>query len=250
MDGIIASISQFQTLPLMMFLLGLLFVIEPHALMTNLGALGYIGQDGTHRRRVAINGLFYILGRSVMYLLLGGLLIVLLRRGDRIEGITTFLSLYGRWFLIGFLLLIGLLFILPLHLPHFHVNLQHVNQKKVQRPLGSFLLGGVLALAFCPTDALLFFGMIIPMVSSDPMGLANLLIFVVSAALPLLLLVWLMVRSLKRLPEIKSYIMRYSKRIRLVIGGLFILAALFAFLHHAPEIEPADLPQIERSIAH
>ena len=57
------------------FWLGILTSISPCPLATNIAAVSFIGKQFTSAPRVALSGIFYVLGRMLAYLGLGAALI-------------------------------------------------------------------------------------------------------------------------------------------------------------------------------
>ena len=53
------------------FLLGLMTAISPCPLATNITALAFISKDVENRKKVFLNGLYYTLGRTITYTVIG-----------------------------------------------------------------------------------------------------------------------------------------------------------------------------------
>jgi len=93
--------------------------------------------------------------------------------------------------------------------------------------LGSFLLGLVFALAFCPYSGALFFGMLIPMTISSADGLYLPVVFAFGTGLPVLLFTYLLAFTANRIGVFYKHITKIEKNMRLVAGVVFILAGLY-----------------------
>ena len=57
------------------FWLGILTSISPCPLATNIAAISYVGRRVTSPRRIFLSGLLYTLGRSLVYVILGVVLV-------------------------------------------------------------------------------------------------------------------------------------------------------------------------------
>lgn len=224
---------------LITLLMGLLFSLEPHALMTNIAAFAYIGQDAINRKLVFRNALFYIVGRTISYGLIGFVFWFMMRQGILIDSIAHIISHYGLYIIVPFMFIMGFFLIFHIHLPHIHFKIDKYNQKYVRQPLGSFALGALLSLAFCPANALLFFGFVIPMTVNSSSGILLLILFALITAVPVVIIAWIIAFSVSKMPTIYSKFQRYNKVVRRLVGVLFVLIALALMFtphsHHSHE---------------
>jgi len=142
--------------------LGLLCSISPCPLASNVAAMSYLARYTNSRRLQLFAGLLYAGGRAIAYTLVGGLLSFgLLSAG----ALSPFLQRHLDPLLGPILLLVGmaLLGLLP-GLPSFGGVGAATQGKLAQQGLiGSAALGFLLALAFCPVSAALFFGSLVPL---------------------------------------------------------------------------------------
>ena len=151
-------------------LLGLMTAVSPCPLATNIAAVGYIGHNAENRHRVFLAGLYYTLGRILACTALGIALIPLLRRGASLFAVERLLARYGEVLLPATLLLFGVLLLFG---DRLSLPLRGGSSRKGLRCNGcggALLLGILFSLTFCPTSALLYFGMLLPMAAAEPAG--------------------------------------------------------------------------------
>lgn len=143
------------------FLLGLMASIVPCALAQNVAAVTFLSRGISRPWRVALTGLAYTAGRVAAYLGLG----VLLTWGIfSVPGASRFLQEYMNRILGPLLIVAGLVVLEWLPLPMATL----FGGKGLQDRAGTgaawaALLGAILALAFCPVTAGLFFGGLVPL---------------------------------------------------------------------------------------
>lgn len=209
-------------------LLGLMTAISPCPLATNITAIGYIAKNIDNPRRAFAGGLLYTLGRVISYSVLGVILISLMKAGIGVFGIQ---RLIATWMtrLIGPLLLLAGLFMLlgnSLKLKGFSLNGNRV-------PLGSkdgwgaLLLGIIFALAFCPTSAVFYFGLLIPMSAIVSSGWVLPAVFAVATALPVLAVAWILVFSTSSIGRFYNSLANIQKWLNIIVGVIFIGVGLY-----------------------
>ena len=142
--------------------MGLLTSVSPCPLATNIAAMSYVGREVGSGRRTLVAGLLYTLGRTLAYaalaaILVGGLLSV--------PEVALFLQEHMNRVLGPLLVAVGLVLLEWIRLPGFGSRLyDRTGDRLVKAGLyGALPLGAVLALAFCPVSAGLFFGGLIPL---------------------------------------------------------------------------------------
>jgi cytochrome c-type biogenesis protein len=144
------------------FWMGLLTSVSPCPLAANIAAMSYVGREVGSRRRTLVAGLLYTLGRALAYaalaaILVGGLL--------SIPEMALFLQAHMNRFLGPLLVAVGVVLLEWVRLPGFGSRIyDRTGDRLVKAGLvGALPLGAVLALAFCPVSAGLFFGGLIPL---------------------------------------------------------------------------------------
>ena len=93
--------------------------------------------------------------------------------------------------------------------------------------LGSFLLGVVFALAFCPYSGALFFGILIPMSLSASAGLALPVVFSIGTGLPVIFFAFVIAFSMEKLGMYFKAITKVEKVMRIVAGFTFLLTGIY-----------------------
>lgn len=93
--------------------------------------------------------------------------------------------------------------------------------------LGSFLLGVIFALAFCPYSGALFFAMLIPMTLSASAGLGLPVVFSIGTGLPVIFFAFVIAFSLEKLGRYFKAIQKVEKVMRIVAGLTFVITGLY-----------------------
>lgn len=112
----------------------------------------------------------YTLGRVLTYTVLGMVLIPLLRRGADLFDAERMLARYGEVLPPAVLLLFGVLLLLGDRLKLPRIGRINGEAPRSNGYGGALLLGALFALAFCPTSALFYFGMLLPMAAAETGG--------------------------------------------------------------------------------
>lgn len=204
--------------------LGLLTAISPCPLATNIAAIGYIGKHVDTPRRTFVSGLLYAAGRVVSYGVLGAALISVLRAGESVFQIQRLLSGRGGLVVGIVLMLVGVFMLVSerLNLRGFGYSGGNGQRLAAKGAWGSFLLGMLFALAFCPTSAVFYFGMLIPMSAHAAYGYWLPVLFALATALPVLIVAWILafsVGSISRFYQTTAVVQRWLNRI---VAILFI----------------------------
>ena len=170
------------------FILGLLGAFSRCQLSTNLAAFAFISRDVSDEKRITRSALAYVLGKILIYSIVGGVTIVL---GIRLHQVSIPVVVFTRKALGPVLILLGLLMlgIVKISLPIFARVADRLRQNLVERrdARGSFLLGVAFSFAACPTLFVLFFGTMIPLAVASWGGIAFPAIFAVGTSVPLML---------------------------------------------------------------
>lgn len=222
---------------LVTLLLAIVFGMDPCAILTNIAAMGYLGKDFGNRSRVFFGGLVYTLGRTLTFGLLGVVLILLLKSGGNIKPVQYFLGEYGEWILIPLMIVVGMLLCLADYLPKLSLSfsVERFARKSKRGYRSAFLLGMLLALGFCPTNAVIFFAMLVPLSVVSVSGYMLPLLFAVITALPVVLSAWLLAFSLDRLNRFYISAKRLVVWVRWGVGLLFVAIGLYLLVEHLSE---------------
>ncbi|MBI4491656.1 MAG: sulfite exporter TauE/SafE family protein [Chloroflexi bacterium] len=166
-------------------LFGLIGATSPCQLTTNASALAYVAREAGDRRAVARGALAYLLGKVLVYTLLG---LAVLLAGRQLAQSSIPAIVVVRKALGPLMILLGLYL---LGLVHLRFSLGQgvagwLEDRAGSGTRGAFLLGIAFSLAFCPTLFLLFFGLTIPLALSSPVGVVYPGLFALGTTLPLL----------------------------------------------------------------
>ena len=208
------------------FALGLLTAISPCPLATNVTATAYIAKTITDKKKVLLSGLLYTLGRVFTYTLIGAIIYF----GASKFQVAKLFQGNGEKYIGFVLIIIGLIMLDVIKLNFIKGGnfTDKLSEKfKTKGLLGSFLLGALFALAFCPYSGALFFAMLIPMTLSADAGLALPVVFSFGTGLPVILFAFVIAFSLEKLGMYFKAITKVERVMRFVAGLVFILTGLY-----------------------
>jgi len=223
----LTELAQNRETPLLAaFALGLLTAIAPCPLATNITATAFIAKTITNRNKVLLSGLLYTLGRMLSYTLIGAIIFF----GASKFQVAKLFQGNGEKYL-GFVLIILGLIMLDLIKLNFIKGGNFIDKLsdkfKTKGLAGSFLLGALFALAFCPYSGALFFAMLIPMTLSADAGLALPVVFSFGTGLPVILFAFIIAFSLEKLGSYFKAVTKVEKVMRIIAGIVFILTGFY-----------------------
>jgi len=211
------------------FLLGLMTSISPCPLATNITATAFISKNITNKKKVFLSGILYSLGRAFSYTLIG----VILFFGASKFHVARFFHQNGEKYLGPLLIIIGLIMLNVIRLNFlgkFNFT-EKLSEKFVKKGLlGSFLIGVIFALAFCPYSGALYFGMLIPMTISSAEGLYLPFVFALGTGLPVLLFTYLLAFAAGSIGLFYNKIKNIESWMRIITGIVFVLTGLYYVL--------------------
>ena len=221
------ELAMYKEIPLLAaFALGLLTAISPCPLATNITVTAYIAKSLGNGRKVLISGLLYTLGRMVSYTLLASVIFF----GANNFSVAKLFQGNADKFIGPAMILIGLILLDVIKL-NFLSNARFtetLSEKfKDKGILGSFILGIVFALAFCPYSGALFFAVLIPLTLSATEGLSLPLMFSIGTGLPVILFAFIIAYSIEKVGRYFKAIKQVEKVMRLFSGFVFILTGLY-----------------------
>lgn len=223
----LTDIAQNRETPLLAaFALGLLTAVAPCPLATNITATAFIAKTIGNRQKVLLSGLLYTIGRMLSYTLIGALIYF----GASKFQVAKLLQGNGEKYIGFVLIIIGLIMLDVIKLNFLNgINItDRLSEKfKTKGLLGSFLLGALFALAFCPYSGALFFAMLIPLTLSADAGLALPILYAFGTGLPVILFAFIIAFSMEKLGLYFKAITRVEKVMRFAAGITFILTGLY-----------------------
>ena len=226
MDFLQSLLEHYNIPILSAFILGLMTAISPCPLATNITATAFISKNISSKQKVFLSGLLYSLGRGFSYTTIG----LILYFGASKFHIARFFNQNGEKFLGPLLIIIGLIMLNFIKLNFLGKSSfqEKLSEKfKDKGLLGSFLIGVVFALAFCPYSGALFFGILIPMTITSANGLYLPIIFAFGTGLPVILFTYLLAFTAGKIGVFYNRITKIEKVMRIVAGVVFIITGLY-----------------------
>ena len=224
---VLKSIFENYNIPILSaFILGLMTAISPCPLATNITATAYISKNISSKRKVLLSGLLYSLGRGFSYTAIG----MALYFGASKFHIARFFNQNGEKFLGPLLILIGLIMLNVIELKFLGNS---AFQEKISEYfkdkglLGSFLIGVIFSLAFCPYSGALFFGMLIPMTIASANGLYLPIVFAFGTGIPVILFTYLLAFTAGKVGIFFNRITKIEKLMRTLAGIVFIIIGFY-----------------------
>ncbi len=205
---------------------GLLTAISPCPMATNIAAVSYIGKKVESPFKVLLSGLLYTLGRVFAYVALAALIVGALLSQS---AVSSFMTGYLTKVMGPLLIVVGV-FLLGLVELSFSIGVGGEGvQKKVDSMgmTGSFLLGILFALAFCPTSAVLYFGSLLPLCVEHSSSVMLPLVYGVTTGLPVLLFAFLLAFAAARVGAAYNKLTVFSKWARIATGVIFIVVGVY-----------------------
>lgn len=207
------------------FVLGLMTAISPCPLATNISAVGFISKDIDDNRKVFLSGVVYTLGRAFSYTLLA----VIIFLGANQLNISMLFQGWGQKLLGPILIVIGvfMLGLIRISFPGLSRFNDKLGEHAKKSYWGSFLLGSVFALAFCPYSGVLYFMMLLPITIASVSGLYLPVIFAVATGLPVILFSWMLAYALHNVSKLHKRIRAFELWFRRIVAVLFIGVGLY-----------------------
>lgn len=223
----INELAQNSEIPLLAaFALGLLTAISPCPLATNITATAYIAKTITSRKMVLLSGLLYTFGRMFSYTILAAFIYY----GASSFKIARVFQGNGEKFVGPVMIIIGLIMLGAIRLDFLskgNLTSRFSEKFKDKGHLGSFLLGMLFALAFCPYSGALFFAVLIPMTLSASAGLGLPVLFSVGTGLPVIFFAFIIAFTIEKLGRYFRMIQKTEKVMRAVAGTTFLLTGVY-----------------------
>ncbi|WP_372755601.1 aromatic aminobenezylarsenical efflux permease ArsG family transporter [Mariniflexile sp.] len=226
MDFLKSLLENYNVPILSALILGLMTAISPCPLATNITATAFISKNISNKRKVFLSGLLYSSGRGFSYTTIG----LILYFGASKFHIARFFNQNGEKYLGPLLILIGLIMLNVIKFNFLgKLNFQENLSEKFKDKglLGSFLIGVIFALAFCPYSGALFFGMLIPMTIASSDGLYLPIIFAFGTGLPVILFTYLLAFTAGKIGMFYNRITKIEKIMRAIAGVVFIMTGLY-----------------------
>ncbi|MFH1728329.1 MAG: aromatic aminobenezylarsenical efflux permease ArsG family transporter [Pseudomonadota bacterium] len=206
--------------------LGILTSISPCPLATNIAAITYISKDFKNQLIVLLSGIFYSIGRSLTYILICTVIVTSIMSSSQLA---QFLQTYMNMLLGPILIIAGmiLLELIKLSLPGLNISSTFQNKIKKHGISGSFFIGILFALSFCPVSAGLFFGGLIPLAIKENSRLLLPLFYGIGTSIPVIVFAVLIAFGSKSISKIFNKISLFEIWARKITGIVFILVGIY-----------------------
>jgi cytochrome c-type biogenesis protein len=213
--------------------LGILTSISPCPLATNIAAVSFLSRKIEHPRMVLWSGFAYTLGRMTAYVIIG---VILISSLIGIPATANFLQRYMNKILGPVLIFVGLflLDVLKLNFFDFSISGSSERQNKLAEMgiFGSFALGAIFALSFCPISAALFFGSLIPLALNNNFGIAFPFIYGIGTGLPVVIFAIGITLGVQSISHWFNKVTKLEIYMRKVTGIIFILVGIYFLWFH------------------
>ncbi len=206
--------------------LGILTSINPCPLATNIAAISFLSKKIAHTKFVFWSGVFYTIGRMAAYAIIGFIIISSLLS---VPVTANFLQKYMNKALGPILIVVGLflLGILKFNIGGLGISKNRQDILAQSGMKGSFVLGFIFALSFCPGSAALFFGSLIPLALNHKFGLILPFVYGIGTGLPVLLFSVFIALGIESTSRWFHKVTKIEKYARKVTGIIFILVGLY-----------------------
>lgn len=209
--------------------LGILTSISPCPLAANIAAVSYVGRHVGSPRRVLFAGALYTAGRALAYLVLGAAAVWSLM--SVVSASSFFQGTFSR--LIGPMLIVVGLFLLGLFSFSIRgVRVSDAMRERIDRAgiWGAFPLGAVLALAFCPVSAALFFGTLIPLATENRSPVLLPAVYGIGTGLPVVIFAVLIALGVGWMGSALDRVQAFERWARLATGLVFVAVGIYETL--------------------
>jgi len=215
--------------------LGVLTSISPCPLASNIAAISYIGKSIAQPRRVLLAGVLYALGRVLMYVLLGSVLIAsLVNTVSLSDGLQRKMNqILGPVLILAGMLLLELLRVKAIGSGPSQALTERVGRWGL---CGAMALGALFALSFCPVSAALFFGSLIPLAMATGGSIAMPSLYGVGTGLPVILFAGVIGFGARALSSSFQRVAEMERWARRITGVVFILVGLYYTLNYVFEV--------------
>ena len=211
--------------------LGILTSISPCPLATNVAAISFLAKKITHPFFVLLSGIAYTVGRMATYAILG---FILINSILGIPQVAQFLQKYMVKALGPILIITGLILldVIKINFSGLSLSQKHHNKLAEAGVAGSFLLGVVFALAFCPVSAALFFGSLIPLALQSKFGVILPFVYGIGTGLPVLVFAIAIAAGVTSLSHWFNRLTKLEYYMRKATGIIFILVGVYYLISH------------------
>ena len=217
------------------FWLGMLTSVSPCPLATNIAAISFLARDVGKPGRVLLSGLLYTLGRTIVYVALGVIIVYALQGSQSGMGsVSRFLQKYLNVILGPVLILVGMVL---LGLLEFGGSVNMAGKGLQDRAAKGGIwwalpLGVLFALSFCPISAGIFFGSLIALSTQSRSALLIPTLFGIGTAVPVIAFTLLVAFAAQYVGKAFNRLKQIERWVRAATGVVFIVAGIYYCLTH------------------
>lgn len=208
------------------FFIGLMMAMSPCPMATNITAIAAVSRKVGENKKTLLFGLAYTLGRMFTYVVIAAAIIWI---GVNTQTASIILQSGGGIFLGPLLIIIGIMLTGNIRFPSYKIKGfgKFKESLKDKGIAGSFALGAVFALAFCPFSAILFFGILIPLavVAGDVLLLPA--VFAFATGIPVIIFSLILSFGVSRLSSTMNVVNSIDKWSRRIISIVFIVVGIY-----------------------
>lgn len=211
--------------------LGILTSISPCPLATNIAAVSFLSKKINHPKQVLQSSIAYTVGRMLTYAVLG---IVIITSLASVPATANFLQKYMNKILGPVLLIVGLflLEIIKINIPSFSISKDKQTTLAESGVKGSFVLGVIFALSFCPIAAALFFGSLIPLALKSTYGIILPFFYGVGTGIPVVVFALGIAMGVTSFSKWFHKATTFELYMRKLTGTVFIFIGIYFIWHH------------------
>jgi cytochrome c-type biogenesis protein len=206
--------------------LGILCAISPCPLASNIAAISFVSRGAGRHAAVLNAAVLYALGRALTYALLGMLLVNSMNFAPYLSHM---LQKYMNLLLGPVLVIVGMLLLKLLTLPlPASTGVAATLCEKVKKlgVLGSFGLGVIFALSFCPSSAALFFGSVLPLAIKTKAAFLLPVTFGISTGLPVIAFAFVLSFTAGQISRIYDKAALFNSWAQRATGIIFLLIGI------------------------
>lgn len=218
----LSMVDESKEIPMLgAFILGLIGALAPCQLTGNMGAITFYGNRTIQTNKQWIEVFFFVIGKISVFSALGFFVWLLGQELQMLlpEYFSVFRKIMGPLFIVMGLVLIGVF-----QLRWVSRMSEKLPEFKGSGKMGSFLMGAIFSISFCPTMFSLFFFGLMPLVLNSSYGAVLPPIFAIGTSVPLIIFLMIIYvlgvdgALMRRSKKIGQFIQKSAGLILLMIG--------------------------------
>lgn len=213
--------------PLAAFFIGLMMAMSPCPMATNITAIAAVSRKAGMNRKTLLFGVAYTVGRMFTYV---GIAAGIVWMGISAQSVSFALQGGGEVFMGPLLIVLGVLLSGKIRFPSFSSSgISRLKESLSNKgTVGSFTLGALFALAFCPFSAVLFFGMLVPLavLAGDVLVIPS--VFAFATGIPVIIFSLILSFSVSRLGSAMNKVNAIDKWVRRIVSLVFIIVGIYS----------------------